>query len=29
MLGLVGQAISGAMARPGFVTLEISETKTG
>src|SRR6267378_2176314 len=29
MLGLVRQAIIGAMARPGFVTLEISETKTG
>ena len=29
MLGLVRQAIIGAMARPGFVTLENSETKTG
>ncbi len=29
MLGLVRQAIIGAMSRPGFVTLENSETKTG
>ncbi len=28
MLGLVRQAIIGAVARPGFVTLKNSETKT-